>query len=199
MQSTKVISIVGCGGKSTLLKHLAIKYKNEHKKVLITTSTKMLISQLQFADFINTNNYTNQGIYAVYNKLDDIKCQGIDYKQLTTIYHNFDIVLIEADGCACKLGKLANRETEPVVRDITTETIGIINFKILNQKVTTDNTFNYHLTNEKEYNIDIIYNYILNKKGLFKNSIGEKTVCIITDNYNFLKVDDLLYKNLKTL
>ncbi len=184
MQSTKVISIVGCGGKSTLLKHLATTMP--YKKILVSTSTKMYKSQLDFANFINATTFESPGIYALYNSLDNEKCSSIGYEKLLQIYKQFDLVIIEADGCKCLPIKLSNRDKEPVVYDFTTETIGVINLNYLNIELDNRNTFNYDLTNETTYSKQAIDTFINSKDGLFKNSYGKKLVCYINqDKYEF--------------
>lgn len=186
MQSTIVISIVGCGGKSTLLKYLATKLPFE--KVLVTTSTKMYKSQLEFANFINPTTFEESGIYAIYNSLDDEKCSSIGYENLLQIYKLFDLVIIEADGCKCLPIKLSNRDKEPVIYDFTTHTIGVINLNYLNTILSNENTFNFELTKETTYSKQVIDNFINDTDGLFKNSNGNCIVCYIKDeNYEFKK------------
>ncbi len=187
MQSTTVISIVGCGGKSTLLKHLATTLP--YKKTLVTTSTKMYKSQLDFANFINPTTFELPGIYALYNSLDAEKCSSIEYESLLQTYKLFDLVIIEADGCKCLPIKLSNREKEPVIYDFTTHTIGVINLNYLDTSINNSNTFNYKLTNETTYSKQAIDNFINNPNGLFKNSYKEKIICYIKDNTYEFKLD----------
>lgn len=184
MQSTIVISIVGCGGKSTLLKYLSKTFP--YKKILVTTSTKMYKKQLEFADYINHTTYENPGIYAIYKEFDEEKCTSIGYENLLKIHKLFDLVIIEADGCKCLPIKLSNRENEPVIYNFTTHTIGIINLDFLNVPLNVNNTFNYEITKETTYSKRAIDDFIYNKDGLFKNSCGEKIVCYVKDNkYEF--------------
>lgn len=193
MHYTKIISIVGCGGKSTLLKNLALN--SNHNKILVTTSTKMLKSQLSFADYINEYDVRKDGIYAYYNNFSDSKCSAIDTNKLESLIRNFDLVLIEADGCRNKLGKLTNREFEPNILDISTTTVGIVNLSILNQKVSEKNTFNFDLTTKETYSAENIFEYINDENGLFKNSKGNKILCLIKDDYHFINLDDNFESN----
>ncbi len=184
MQFPIVISIVGCGGKSTLLKYLATALP--YKKILVTTSTKMYKDQLNFANFINVTSYEKTGIYAFYNSVNKQKCCSIGYDKLKTITANFDLVIIEADGCNCRPIKLANREKEPVVYDFTTHTIGVINLNYIDTILNSTNTFNYDLTTESAYSKEAIETFIANRNGLFKNSYGRRIICYIKDTtYEF--------------
>ena len=191
-----VVSIVGSGGKTTLMNYLAKEFNK--RKVLVSTTTKIRIPSQDFYDFIAFNkeeadaikNINNKGIYVLGSKIKDNKLESFDLEYMKSITDNFDIVLLEADGSKEKYIKGWN-ETEPVILDNTTITIGIINLEILGKLVNENNVHRVEqfmdLTGaklndviEKEHLIAVIRG----EKGLFKNSKGRRTLLIngVKDN-----------------
>lgn len=191
-----VVSIVGSGGKTTLMNYLAKEFNK--RKVLVSTTTKIRIPSQDFYDFIAFNkeeadaikNINNKGIYVLGSKIKDNKLESFDLEYMKSITDNFDIVLLEADGSKEKYIKGWN-ETEPVILDNTTITIGIINLEILGKLVNENNVHRVEqfmdLTGaklndviEKEHLIAVIRG----EKGLFKNSKGRRILLIngVKDN-----------------
>ncbi len=178
--------VVGSNGKSTLVKKLANLYKNE--KVLVSTTTKMFYSEVESfifidKDEINSENLT-KNIYTTFEKINsqNQKIIGLDSKYFENSLKNFDVVVLECDGSKKKPLK-GNREFEPVVPLKATYTVGVISFNELNKKATKDNVHNIDeflkATNIKENDVitfEVLYNYINNENGLFKNSQGEKVL-----------------------
>ena len=70
-----VVSIVGSGGKTTLMNYLAKEFNK--RKVLVSTTTKIRIPSQGFYDFIAFNkeeadaikNINNKGIYVLGSKI----------------------------------------------------------------------------------------------------------------------------------
>ena len=191
-----VVSIVGSGGKTTLMNYLAKEFNK--RKVLVSTTTKIRIPSQDFYDFIAFNkeeadaikNINNKGIYVLGSKIKDNKLESFDLEYMKSITDNFDIVFLEADGSKEKYIKGWN-ETEPVILDNTTITIGIINLEILGKLVNENNVHRVEqfmdLTGaklndviEKEHLIAVIRG----EKGLFKNSKGRRILLIngVKDN-----------------
>lgn len=191
-----VVSIVGSGGKTTLMNYLAKEFNK--RKVLVSTTTKIRIPSQGFYDFIAFNkeeadtikNINNKGIYVLGSKIKDNKLESFDLEYMKSITDNFDIVFLEADGSKEKYIKGWN-ETEPVILDNTTITIGIINLEILGKLVNENNVHRVEqfmdLTGaklndviEKEHLIAVIRG----EKGLFKNSKGRRILLIngVKDN-----------------
>ncbi|MFR5265026.1 selenium cofactor biosynthesis protein YqeC [Clostridium sp.] len=191
-----VVSIVGSGGKTTLMNYLAKEFNK--RKVLVSTTTKIRIPSQGFYDFIAFNkeeadaikNINNKGIYVLGSKIKDNKLESFDLEYMKSITDNFDIVFLEADGSKEKYIKGWN-EIEPVILDNTTITIGIINLEILGKLVNENNVHRVEqfmdLTGaklndviEKEHLIAVIRG----EKGLFKNSKGRRILLIngVKDN-----------------
>jgi len=196
-----VISIVGAGGKTSLMFALAEEFKKE-KKVLVTTTTKIYLpdeSQYDYMaigcdNFESMNNSTAEGIY-IYGSSVNIenKILGLESDVLEKQLQHFDIVLIESDGAKQKLVKGWN-STEPVILNSTTHTIGVLNAKALGRSINSDNIHRIEefmkITDSKEgeiINIRHLTSLVLNENGLFKNSKGEKILFVIGENDELIK------------
>jgi probable selenium-dependent hydroxylase accessory protein YqeC len=192
IKKNDVISIVGAGGKTTLMFTLAKESKQKNLKVLLLTTTKIGIPRKQDYDFIdftgnlfiNKNKFT-PGIYInaplVKNKN---KVDSTDISKLKNQTSKFDLILIEADGAAKKSLK-AWEDYEPVIPEFTTKTIGIIDISSVDKEISEINIHRIEkflkLTNSKigdKITINHLKIIIESEKALFKNSKGEKILFI---------------------
>ncbi len=196
-----ITSIVGSGGKTTLMFHLAEEMR-EHGKVLVTTTTKIYVPEkLQYDHLILVDCFSgdclagdklrdsdnkvhhriHNGIY-VYGKEinEDNKLTSIDEKNLGQLAKNFDFTFIEADGSKKKPLK-GWRDDEPVVTEYTTDTIGVVDGQGLGLEINEDNIHRLdkflgsHEGNVKE---EDFLEVIFNSKGLFNHSRGRKILFI---------------------
>ena len=110
---TKVLTVIGCGGKTSLIQHLAASF-SPHYKVLVTTTTKMFppppLPGVELAGVFNEKS----------GKLESLPPDELEQK-----ISSFDLVLIEGDGSQ-GLPLKAWQEGEPVVPQFTDLTIGVI-------------------------------------------------------------------------
>ncbi|MBU3106852.1 selenium cofactor biosynthesis protein YqeC [Clostridium gasigenes] len=207
-----VISIIGSGGKTTLMYLLAKELKNENK-VLVTTTTKIYKPKKDEVDFLALGNESFnklknsclKGIYAYGIFInDDNKLVGVKPEDLEAKFKYFDYSIIEADGSKRKSIKGWN-SNEPIVCNKTNKTIGIISIDILGKEI---NECNVHrvkefnkITNTKpgeEVNEKNILSVIFNKDGLFKRAKGEKILFINKiDSYKEYKDSLFLLKSIK--
>ena len=119
-----IIAVVGSGGKTTLIKNLAKKYRAEGKCVLVTTTTHMFIEEdtllTDDADTIiralRENRYAMAGIPA------GIKFRALSPETFQAVSAQADVVLVEADGSKHMPLKFPNA-TEPVIPEHTDEII----------------------------------------------------------------------------
>jgi probable selenium-dependent hydroxylase accessory protein YqeC len=188
----EIVSIVGAGGKSTLLHFLSEKYGKDNR-VLLTTTTKInyppnydyLFHSID--DILVMEKPLKNGIYVVAPKYKE-KLSGLSNEELDKIRKYFDYIFIEADGARMKLLKGWN-ETEPVIYDKTTITVGVVNKKLLGSVISGENIHRVDKfcqligkqvgdTLEEEDFQKIIYN----SKGLFKNARGRKYVYYPLEN-----------------
>ena len=119
-----IIAVVGSGGKTTLIKNLAKKYRSEGKTVLVTTTTHMFIEGgtllTDDAEIIiralKENGYAMAGIPA------GIKVRALSPETFQAVSAQADVVLVEADGSKHMPLKFPNA-TEPVIPEHTDEII----------------------------------------------------------------------------
>lgn len=187
-----VISIVGAGGKSTLMYTLAQELRKDYK-CLVTTTTKIYLPYKEQFDYmaVGTEEFnklkhnSNKGIYVYGSSInDENKLIGVNPAELEIDVPNFQYLLIESDGSKRKPIKGWN-STEPVVLSATTNTIGVISIEAIGNKINEDNIFRVKefldITNTCENHIISeanIVSLIFHKYGLFKNSAGEKILFI---------------------
>lgn len=180
-----IVSIVGSGGKTTLMFKLAKELKGEYK-VLSGTSTKILKPSIDDYDYLYTNiesyindrRYKSAGMTVISKAIDEEtnKLIGIDDRDLDDLIEDFDVILLEADGSR-KLPLKGWKEHEPTVLNKTTKTIGVIPADLINKKVSRDLIYGFDeyniLTCNSEYiDFESIGRICSNKNGIFKNSKG---------------------------
>ncbi len=203
-----LISIVGAGGKTSLMFTLAEELRKEYK-LLVTTTTKIFIPNEKQYDFmaIEFNNYrgigrsNEKGIYVYGSSINDEgKIVGICTEVLDTESSYFDYTLVEADGSKGKPIKGWNK-TEPVISSKTTKTIGVLSIESIGKKINEENVHRVseflNITNAVEnetISVENIVSIIFNSNGLFKSSNGEKILFInkVEGNKQIILVDELM-------
>ncbi|MDF2505371.1 selenium cofactor biosynthesis protein YqeC [Clostridium sp.] len=187
-----VVSIVGAGGKTTLMFSLAEELRLEDK-VLVTTTTKIYVPERKQYDYIaeskgefnHYNKLNKKGIY-IYGKAvnDEKKLIGLDFELLNKQLPYFDYVLIESDGSKKKPIK-GWKDNEPVISSKTSKTIGVLSIENLLMEINEENVHNLeqfmNITGSSKYdiiNMDHIMALIFSFKGLFKDAVGEKILFI---------------------
>lgn len=190
LKRNSLVSIVGSGGKTTLMYLLANELKSNNK-VLVSTTTKIYVPKKEEVDFIATGkaeynhikelNYN--GIYAYGTCInDENKLIGISKEDLKICINDFSYILVEADGSKKKSIKGWN-ETEPVIYDKTDVTIGIMSFESLGTIINDENVHRVAEFNKltdsylgETIGIKHFIRVIFGENGLFKNSKGEKVL-----------------------
>ncbi|MFR7934886.1 MAG: selenium cofactor biosynthesis protein YqeC [Clostridium perfringens] len=178
-----IISVVGSGGKTTFIYNLAKEIKN--KKILISTTTKMLYPEENQVDYFfclaedNEISIKEGRTFIGGEKVSKNKISG-DISLIKKYISRFDYILLECDGSKTKPLKGWN-STEPVILNETTKTIGIIPLHIVGEKITEKNIHRIEIFNNvfktkigDEITLNVIAEIITNPKGLFKDEVGEK-------------------------
>ena len=130
-----IISVVGSGGKTTLIKKLAAQYRNEGKTVFVTTTTHMFAE----ADTVLTDDADiiigrlRETGYAMAGIPEGGKIKALSHKTYETVCRFADVVLVEADGSKRLPLKYPN-ETEPVIPQNTDEIIVVCGLNAIGQK-----------------------------------------------------------------
>lgn len=187
-----ILSIVGAGGKTTLMFSLAEELREEHK-LLVTTTTKIFLPKKNQYDFfaIDDRNIkeisrsNKRGIY-VFGSLvnEDGKLVGITTETLDEVATYFDFALVEADGSKGKQIKGWNK-TEPVISSKTRKTIGVVSIEALGKEILSENVHRIEeflkITNAAYGDVVSVENMlslIFHQNGLFKLSTGERILFI---------------------
>ncbi|MBP1745157.1 MAG: hypothetical protein H6Q58_2135 [Firmicutes bacterium] len=188
-----VVSIVGAGGKTTLMFALA-GMLSRSGKVLVTTTTKIYVpypGQYDFmaigsSNFDMYNRMPANGIYIYGSAVnDENKIIGLAPGDVDRLAPFFDYVLVESDGAKRKLIKGWSK-SEPVICGSTTHTVGVLNLNALGLTVDEENVHRVdefmNITGARMHdriNEDHLASLVFHKDGLFRNSTGEKIVYII--------------------
>ncbi|NFS07852.1 putative selenium-dependent hydroxylase accessory protein YqeC [Clostridium botulinum] len=192
LKKRSIISIVGAGGKTSLMLNLSEELR-PYNKVLSTTTTKIYTPNKTSYDFMcigEKNCYIydhlkKNGVY-VYGKFinSDNKLIGFSKNFLDEKFKYFDYSILEADGSKKKPIK-GWRDDEPVICKNTNKTIGVLDITCINKII---NDFNVHrvsyflkITNEKlgeKISIPMISSLVTHPLGLFKGSLGERILFI---------------------
>ena len=130
-----IISVVGSGGKTTLIKKLAAQYRSEGKTVLVTTTTHMFIEE----DTLLTDGAdTIIGVlretgYAMAGIPEGQKIKPLSKETFDNLCAFADVILVEADGSKRLPLKFPNA-TEPVIPENTDEIIVVCGLNAIGQK-----------------------------------------------------------------
>lgn len=187
-----MVSIVGAGGKTTLMYSLAEELRNEYK-CLVTTTTKIYVPFEDQFDYLAVSEYEleafkevdSNGVFVYGTGINDEgKLLGAEPEGLEPLKQYFDYTLIEADGSKRKPLK-GWKDSEPVICKGTTHTIAVLSVEALGKEV---NEYNIHRIEEflsitsakrnEKVKIEHFEELIFHPKGLFKNSLGERILFI---------------------
>ncbi|PLX68926.1 MAG: putative selenium-dependent hydroxylase accessory protein YqeC [Denitrovibrio sp.] len=176
-----IVCIVGAGGKSSLMSCVASELADSGLSVLVTTTTKM--GKRQINSYLNVdtegqffkNIDIKSGVYACATFSDE-KALAPDIKDLKSNMGRFDVVLIEADGSACKPLK-GWRADEPVIPDFTTKTVGVVDISVVGKTITGGIVHRPELFTEITgkkfgdiFQIEDCVSLIESENGIFQNS-----------------------------
>ena len=129
------IAVVGSGGKTTLIKKLASRYRSEGKTVLITTTTHMFIEEdtLLTDDADTIIGVLQETGYAMAGIPEGEKIKALSQKTYEKVCSFTDVVLVEADGSKRLPLKYPNA-SEPVIPEKTDEIIVVCGLNAIGQK-----------------------------------------------------------------
>ena len=119
-----IIAVVGSGGKTTLIKKLAAKYRGEGKTVLVTTTTHMFMEEdtLLTDDADTILRALKKKGYAMAGLPAGEKIKALSPAAFRAVSNHADVVLVEADGSKHMPLKFPNA-TEPVIPEHTDQII----------------------------------------------------------------------------
>lgn len=130
-----IIAVVGSGGKTTLIKKLAARYRSEGKTVFVTATTHMFIEEdtLLTDDVDTIIGVLRETGYAMAGVPEGQKIKALSKETFDEVCLRADVVLVEADGSKCLPLKYPNA-TEPVIPENTDEIIVVCGLNAIGQK-----------------------------------------------------------------
>ena len=155
LKSREVISLVGAGGKTTLMFRLAKELLLTGKKVVTATTTKIMEPSSEETPYLFVHSDEEKlkqlvlqhidqfrHITLARERLESRKLKGItsDLVSLLWNYPEIDMMVIEADGAAGRPVK-APREWEPVIPSHTTLVIGLLGVDGVGKELNEKNLF----------------------------------------------------------
>jgi probable selenium-dependent hydroxylase accessory protein YqeC len=164
IENNEVISLVGGGGKTTLMFALAREISATDSMVITTTTTKiasheparygsplLILEQDEdrsiklIQDYLNKHRHITIAAEEVpeAHKLKGINSETVD--RLAKL--NIATIIVEADGASRKPLKAPNA-TEPVIPESTTLLIPVVGIDALNRPLTPDNVFRAEIASE---------------------------------------------------
>ena len=128
-------AFVGAGGKTSLIRKLARKYRAEGKKVFVTTTTHMFIEEdtilsddaEEIISILEREGYVHAGIP------EGRKIKALSEDTYRKVCEKAEIVLVEADGSKHMPIKFPN-ENEPVIPENAEEIVIVCGLYALGQK-----------------------------------------------------------------
>ncbi len=155
LRAKEVISLVGAGGKTTLMFRLAKELSLGGRNVVTTTTTKILEptsgeTNFLFIDpdedkmknFVQSHLDQYRHITVAKEKLESGKLKGVSPDLVNELSRcpGVDMIIIEADGAAGRSVK-APREKEPVIPSNTTLVVAILGVDGLERELNEENVF----------------------------------------------------------
>lgn len=155
LRERDVISIVGAGGKTTLMFRLAKELLLHGKHVVTTTTTKIFepasvdtpclfvdLDEAKLKQFVGDHLDEYRHVTIASERLGSGKLQGVSPDLAVDLWktHLIDYLVIEADGAARRPVK-APREKEPVIASNTTLVIAILGMDGLGMPLNEENVF----------------------------------------------------------
>ena len=155
IQAKEVISLVGAGGKTTLMFRLAQELFLNGKNVVTTTTTKILEptsgetnflfidpDEKKIRNFVQHHLDQYHHITIAQERLERGKLKGISPDLVNELWssHEIDTIIVEADGAAGRPVK-APREKEPVIPSSTTLVVAMLGVDGMERKLSEENVF----------------------------------------------------------
>jgi probable selenium-dependent hydroxylase accessory protein YqeC len=155
IKTREVISLVGAGGKTTLMFRLAKELSLRGIRVVTTTTTKILEpvqgetgslfvdpDEEKIRDFVRRQLDQYHHITVAMERLGSGKLKGISPNLVNGLWGlgGIDAMIIEADGAAGRPVK-APRENEPVIPTTTTLVVAILGVDGMGKELNDENVF----------------------------------------------------------
>jgi probable selenium-dependent hydroxylase accessory protein YqeC len=155
LKTREAISLAGAGGKTTLMFRLAKELFLAGKKVVTTTTTKILepasgetvslfinLDEEELKQFVHKHLDEYKHITIARERLGSGKLKGVSSDLVNELWssNKIDYIIIETDGAAGRPVK-APREGEPVIPSSTTLVVAILGVDGVEREVNEENIF----------------------------------------------------------
>jgi probable selenium-dependent hydroxylase accessory protein YqeC len=155
LKTREAISLAGAGGKTTLMFRLAKELFLAGKKVVTTTTTKILepasgetvslfinLDEEELKQFVHKHLDEYKHITIARERLESGKLKGVSSDLVNDLWssNEIDYIIIETDGAAGRPVK-APREGEPVIPSSTTLVVAILGVDGVEREVNEENIF----------------------------------------------------------
>ena len=155
LKAREVISLVGAGGKTTLMYRLAKELFLNGKRVVTTTTTKILepkpeetnflfvdSDEMGIKDFVWQHLDQYRHLTVARERLGSGKLKGVSPDLVNELWSldKIDTIIVEADGAAGRPVK-APREWEPVIPAATTLVVAILGVDGVGRELNEENAF----------------------------------------------------------
>lgn len=155
LKDREVISLVGAGGKTTLMYGIAKELFLSGKRVVSTTTTKILepkpeetkflfvdSDEKRIKDFVWRHLDQYHHLTVVRERLGSGKLKGVSPDLVNELWSSdkIDVIIVEADGAAGRPVK-APREWEPVIPTATTLVVAILGVDGVGRELSEENAF----------------------------------------------------------
>ncbi len=162
LKKREVISLVGAGGKTTLMFRLAREIFLSGKRVVTTTTTKILEpkseetnflfvdpDERKIADFILGHLHQYGHVTVARERLGSGKLNGVSADLVNELwrFEKIDAIIVEADGAAGRPVK-APRNWEPVIPSSTTLVVAILGVDGVGKELNEENVFQPNLVSK---------------------------------------------------
>lgn len=180
----QIISLVGAGGKTSIMFDLAKEFKHKDLRVLVTTTTKIfhpesyLYDDLLYPQIPVSFSPKPKSITVAGSGFDPNtnKIIGFDFKTIHQLIHKFDVILIEADGSKQKDIKYPNAQ-EPLIYPDSNLVIGVIGLNCLGKPINEEIVHRHLLfleflgySENQVIELDMLFDLVNFPAGLFKNT-----------------------------
>jgi len=199
IQPKELVSLVGAGGKTTLMFALARELSDNKGLVITTTTTKifppsssdtpsLIVSreEKEIVDFISKN-ASKAGHVTIASQLlaDSGKLQGISPLLVSRLIklNLVNYIIVEADGASRRPLKAPNLPLEPVIPQLTSLVIPVVGIDALGCKLSEENVFRSAIASKltglalgETVSAETIANLILHPAGITGGSPAQARI-----------------------
>jgi len=199
IQPKELVSLVGAGGKTTLMFALARELSDNKGLVITTTTTKifppsssdtpsLIVSreEKEIVDFISKN-ASKVGHVTIASRLlaDSGKLQGISPLLVSRLIklNLVNYIIVEADGASRRPLKAPNLPLEPVIPQLTSLVIPVVGIDALGCKLSEENVFRSAIASKltglalgETVSAETIANLILHPSGITGGSPAQARI-----------------------